>query len=153
MIKVISLLIVNKKTNKILAVKRGKKSRYFPGMWALPGGQVEKGESLRKAGARELKEETGLNLDRFGTETLLRGELNVDGKKATILVHEASVKKGRVSSKDPEIDKTEWISLDELISSLIMNQYPRAQIQKISQLLTERINQDTPRLSRDRAKA
>jgi len=139
MIKVIGLLIVNKKTNKILAVKKGKKSRNFPGMWALPGGKIEKGEGLRKAGIRELKEETGLTLDRFGTKVLLTGELNIDNQKAAISIYEASVKKGRMSSKDPEIDKVEWISLDDLISSLIMNQYPRAQIQKISQLLTERI--------------
>jgi len=137
--KVINLLIIDKQENKILAIKRKKNDQYFGGMWALPGGTVEEKESLRAAAVRELKEETGLTLASFGTKTLLTGELNIHGKKIAVLVHEASIKKGKISITDSAIAKAEWIELDDLLNSLIMNQYPRAQIQKISQLLTERI--------------
>jgi len=44
---------------KIILIKR----RYPPLGWALPGGFVERGESLETAARREVKEETGLSLD------------------------------------------------------------------------------------------
>lgn len=45
--------------DKIVLIKR----KYPPRGWALPGGFVEKGESLEKAVKREVKEETSLDLN------------------------------------------------------------------------------------------
>jgi 8-oxo-dGTP diphosphatase len=44
-----------------LIVKRGHEPR--KGEWSLPGGRVELGESLLEAVRREIKEETGLEVD------------------------------------------------------------------------------------------
>jgi 8-oxo-dGTP diphosphatase len=44
---------------KVLLVKR--KNWPFAGMWAIPGGFIEMDESLEKAAARELEEETGVS--------------------------------------------------------------------------------------------
>lgn len=46
---------------KALIIKRGHEPR--KGEWSLPGGRVELGESLREATRREIKEETGLDVE------------------------------------------------------------------------------------------
>ena len=50
--------------NKILLIKRG----YPPsrGLWSIPGGTLEPGETVYKAALRELFEETGLISDPLG---------------------------------------------------------------------------------------
>lgn len=56
--------IIIKIGKKIVLIKR----KYPPKGWALPGGFVEKGESVEQAAQREAKEETGLelrNLEQF----------------------------------------------------------------------------------------
>jgi 8-oxo-dGTP diphosphatase len=46
---------------KVLIAKRAKAP--FKGVWSLPGGHVELGETLRAAAHRELMEETGVTAD------------------------------------------------------------------------------------------
>jgi ADP-ribose pyrophosphatase YjhB (NUDIX family) len=36
---------------------------FFDGLYSLPGGHVEPGESLRQTAVREMREETGLSID------------------------------------------------------------------------------------------
>lgn len=44
----------------ILLGQRGPQARRSPGMWALPGGMMEPGETVEECCRREVKEETGL---------------------------------------------------------------------------------------------
>jgi ADP-ribose pyrophosphatase len=46
--------------NRVLLVKRGKAPA--KGEWAIPGGKVELGETLRQAAEREIFEETGVRI-------------------------------------------------------------------------------------------
>ena len=46
------------KEGKILLISRA--TEPFMGMWMLPGGMIEPGETLKQACAREVREETGL---------------------------------------------------------------------------------------------
>ncbi|MBR9689708.1 MAG: NUDIX hydrolase [Candidatus Altiarchaeota archaeon] len=48
------------KNGKILLIKRAFEP--FKGMWALPGGRLDDGETVERAAIREAKEETGFDI-------------------------------------------------------------------------------------------
>jgi 8-oxo-dGTP diphosphatase len=57
-IKYTADVVVTTTDGYVLLIKRGWDP--FAGMWALPGGHVDRGETSRAAGARELAEEAGV---------------------------------------------------------------------------------------------
>ncbi len=58
---VVGAIVVHK--NKILLLQRALNEESFPGLWELPSGRREDFESSVQAVKREVKEETGLNVE------------------------------------------------------------------------------------------
>lgn len=62
-IKYTADVVVTTTDREVLLIKRGWAP--FKDSWALPGGHVDKGETGRAAGARELSEEAGVHADQY----------------------------------------------------------------------------------------
>ncbi|XP_077454998.1 ADP-ribosylation factor-like 4aa isoform X1 [Stigmatopora argus] len=66
-------VILQSSNHRVLLTRRAKHLRIFPNLWVPPGGHIEPDETLVEAGLRELKEETGLEMegDQFLTPKVL----------------------------------------------------------------------------------
>lgn len=89
--------LVHKK-GKLLLVKRNEPPG--KGMWSFPGGAVEIGETTGEAAAREIKEETGLDVlieGLFDVVTYLPHEgASVSGSQVIVVDYLAKPRRGRV---------------------------------------------------------
>ena len=101
--------------NRILLIRRGKNPA--KGEWAIPGGRVELGETMREAAAREIMEETGVSIRPgklvYFFETI---QPDPDGRirfHYVIFDFMAEYLSGEPSPRDDAMD-ARWISADDV---------------------------------------
>lgn len=93
----------------LLMVRRGREPNR--GLWSIPGGRLLHGEYLGDAVKREVKEETGLDVE-VGE---LVGILEVPGDEHfVILDHAATVSGNSEPVAGDDADEVEWVPLDEV---------------------------------------
>ena len=95
---------------RVLLVKRGKEPQ--KGRWSVPGGSVEPGESLKEAAAREVLEETGLEVI-VGDELWIMTTPTGDGRFYEIHDFAATVVGGVLTAGD-DADDARWVNVKEL---------------------------------------
>lgn len=99
----------------VLLVERG--SAPFAGLWSLPGGVIEAGETAEEAARREVREETGLEAHLSGLTGV--HDVRVPGEGALPQVHfDLAVYFGRAGGGEPrpggDARKARLVPLDAL---------------------------------------
>jgi 8-oxo-dGTP diphosphatase len=100
--------------NKILLIKRT--TPPFIGFWALPGGRSEPGEAAEQTAIREVKEETGLDVQvvrkvgEYREQGIQAGQ-EYDYYPACFLVKKVG---GEIRKQESEISEIKLFNFDEL---------------------------------------
>lgn len=101
--------------DRILMAQRGKEP--LKGWWSLPGGALETGESLREAICREVREETGLDVEPLGVfeifERILRDPAGVPEYHYVLIDYLCRITGGELRPGD-DVSRVEWVRRRDL---------------------------------------
>lgn len=100
---------------RLLLVRHEKAGRAY---WMPPGGGVDWGEPLDAALQRELREETGLEIE-VGPLMLLKDSIHPEGERHIVhLIFRAGVIGGTLQkSRDPRVAEAAWVPIESLRSA------------------------------------
>ncbi|MBL4646096.1 MAG: NUDIX hydrolase [Rhizobiales bacterium] len=94
--------------DRLLIVQRGRAPK--KGLWALPGGKVELGETLQQAALRELREETGLSAQLGGLFQVC--DIIGSGHHFTLVSFVAHAPQGVLTPGD-DAASARWVNADQ----------------------------------------
>ena len=100
--------------HRALLIRRG--SEPLKGEWSIPGGMLELGEELAEGVRRELKEETGLEVEPLGIVAAF-DRITWEGKRVkyhyVIVDYVCRLKRGRLKPASDVVD-ARWVRRDDL---------------------------------------
>ncbi|WP_338780692.1 NUDIX hydrolase [Metabacillus sp. FJAT-52054] len=118
-VDVVYSLICDEEKEKILMVKNSKRDD-----WSMPGGAVEKGETLTLAAQREAFEETGLTVQIGDLLSVNESTLENMEVHALFFTFKAEIRSGQIAIQDTDtIDETAW--MDWETADRLMPYHPR----------------------------
>lgn len=103
---------VIEKGGKYLLVQEGQ--RKFRGLWNVPSGHVDEDELLTTAAIREVKEETGLDVELTGVCQI--GTHIFPGEAFALIMFTTRVIGGKVSINHDEILDARWFTYEEVVA-------------------------------------
>jgi len=112
---------------KFLVLKRSSRESFLPAVWGIPAGQIEEDEDPSDACRRELFEETGLHGQvrepiGYSTFSSYRGSMKLNNIQLNFLV---SVTDSEVKLNPASHSEYEWISLDDVDNSELLDAFTR----------------------------
>ena len=107
------VLAVVRREGRVLMIRRSDTVKRAPGVWGLPGGQQEPGESPLQGAVRELKEE--LNLDGHAVQ-ILGSSPSYNGQFELVWVEVSVDDFGTLRPRPEEVGEARWVAPHELKS-------------------------------------
>ena len=121
---VITAIII--KNKKYLILRRSLNKKRFPGMWTVPGGDLESRDFtstpketkeywynvLEKTLRREVREEAGIEIKNIEYVTSL-ATVHADGAPSLVISCLAHYASGKIKLQKEETDQSAWVTLDE----------------------------------------
>ena len=101
------------KDGKFLLVKRSEKEANYPGKWLFPGGKVEKQEDALQGLLREIKEETGLEVEDKAAMIRTYWFTRSDGNNSLGFNFVLKWKSGEVSLGE-DLEDFAWVSPEDI---------------------------------------
>jgi 8-oxo-dGTP diphosphatase len=105
-----SALLVRDGSNRILLGQRNKDPQR--GFWVIPGGKIQPFEGIAAAAAREIKEETGLNV-RVGDQLGAYEVINPPNEHRIVIYSWGTVTEGVAKASD-DLSDIRFFSVEEL---------------------------------------
>ncbi len=106
----VAACVIKNDEGKYLLVQEAQPKVY--GLWNLPAGHVDKGESIEAAAVRETKEESGLDVDLVEKIGVWHSKVEEPIRHAFI----AKVTGGKLKPQPDEVLDVKWFSYDEIKS-------------------------------------
>jgi 8-oxo-dGTP diphosphatase len=97
--------------NRCLLVRRSALNKRFAGKWEWPGGKVDKGEHFADALRREVREETGLEVELEAFAGAI--QFSMPATQVVLIFMEAPMRGGDVRLSE-EHDEFAWVALGEV---------------------------------------
>jgi 8-oxo-dGTP pyrophosphatase MutT (NUDIX family) len=107
-----------KSGDRVLLMRHPDDNDRFPGQWNGIGGHVERGECIHAAARRELREETGIDLDRLSLRGVVH-ETGLVGHDHVLFVFVGETDARTVRS--PEGLELRWHPMDDLEALLLVH--------------------------------
>lgn len=113
-------LVMLRKDNNVLLLKRSATAKFAPDLYSLVGGAVEKSESFRDALVREAHEELGIVIKqddlKFAHVFYRKGAAH----ELVACIFQCSVWQGEIVNKEPEKhSELAWFDLDNVPEKMI----------------------------------
>eukprot|EP00743_Colponemidia_sp_Colp-15_P009542 GILK01010438.1.p1 GENE.GILK01010438.1~~GILK01010438.1.p1 ORF type:complete len:298 (+),score=36.60 GILK01010438.1:42-935(+) len=121
------VVLLQNDQDQILLTRRAKTLSTFPGAWVLPGGHIDANESLEDGAAREVLEETGLNISTDGLKPFALWEsfyppllyMDLPRRQHIVMFFRARVHDASTLKLQPEeVDAVAWLSATQLAQAL-----------------------------------
>lgn len=105
--------------HKVLMGKR--KNAHGEGCWAFPGGHLEHGESIEECARREVKEETGLNVQNIRIETFTNDIFVEEEKHYITIFIVCEYESGELQLNEPhKCEEWVWVEWNEFPEPLFL---------------------------------